>query len=111
MRQDANVHGFLVAVLSCSKISANTGRMPAKIKWVSCAPWLVGTGALECRLENVADQTYRQAIASLFEGDHSAADLIKWREIYEVLENTTDRCEDVADVVESIALKRRVIGL
>lgn len=62
------------------------------------------------RLENVADQTYRQAIASLFEEDHSAADLMKWREIYEVLENTTDRCEDVADVVESIALKRRVTG-
>ena len=63
------------------------------------------------RLENIADQTYREALASLFEGDHSPADLIKWREIYEVLETTTDRCEDVADVVESIALKRRVVGL
>ncbi len=63
------------------------------------------------RLENIADQTYRQAIASLFERDHSPADLIKWREIYEVLETTTDRCEDIADVVESIALKRRVMGL
>jgi uncharacterized protein len=63
------------------------------------------------RLENVADRVYRQAIAALFEGDRPAADLIKWKEIYEVLETTTDRCEDVADVVESIALKRRVVGL
>ncbi len=62
------------------------------------------------RLENVADQVYRQAIASLFEGDRSAADLMKWREIYELLEATTDRCEDVADAVEAIALKRRVMG-
>jgi phosphate transport system protein len=62
------------------------------------------------RLENVSDQVYRQAIASLFEGDRSPTDLIKWKEIYEVLEETTDRCEDVADVVEAIALKRRVVG-
>ena len=63
------------------------------------------------RLENAADEVYRRAISSLFEGDHPVGDLIKWKEIYELLEATTDRCEDVADVVESIALKRRVIGL
>jgi hypothetical protein len=62
------------------------------------------------RLENAADEVYRRAISSLFEGDHPVADLIKWKEIYELLEATTDRCEDVADVVESIALKRRVLG-
>lgn len=63
------------------------------------------------RLENLADQVYRQAIAALFEGDRPAPDLIKWKEIYEFLETTTDRCEDVADVVEGIALKRRVMGV
>lgn len=62
------------------------------------------------RLENAADQVYRQAIASLFVGDRPAADLIKWKEIYEVLEETTDRCEDVADAVEGIALKRHMVG-
>ena len=35
---------------------------------------------------------------------------VKWKEVYELLEATTDRCEDVADVVEGIALKRRVLG-
>ncbi|HZY31170.1 MAG TPA: phosphate signaling complex protein PhoU [Candidatus Methylomirabilis sp.] len=62
------------------------------------------------RLENAADEVYRRAISSLFEGDHPVADLIKWKEIYELLEATTDRSEDVADVVEGIALKRRVLG-
>ncbi len=63
------------------------------------------------RLENAADHTYRQAIASLFEGERPAADLVKWKDIYELLEATTDRCEDVSDAVEAIALKRRVAGL
>jgi predicted phosphate transport protein (TIGR00153 family) len=62
------------------------------------------------RLENVADNVYRGAIAALFDGNRPAADLIKWKEIYELLEATTDRSEDVADVVEGIALKRRVLG-
>ncbi|MFQ5847940.1 MAG: phosphate signaling complex protein PhoU [Candidatus Methylomirabilales bacterium] len=62
------------------------------------------------RLENVADHAYRQAIASLFREDRPAADLIKWKEIYDALETTTDRCEDVSDVMEAIALKRRVLG-
>ena len=56
-------------------------------------------------LENTADHIFRQAIAGLFDGAHSPMDVIKWRDIYEVLEETTDRCEDVANVLESIALK------
>jgi hypothetical protein len=57
------------------------------------------------RLENVADDVSREAIASLFEQGADPIDVIKWKEIYETLETTTDRCEDVANVVESVALK------
>jgi len=57
------------------------------------------------RLENTADEVYREAIAILFEGEHPPLDVIKWKEIYEILETTTDCCEDVANVVEAIALK------
>ncbi len=57
------------------------------------------------RLENVADDLSRRAIARLFEGDLPILEVTKWKEIYELLETVTDRCEDVADVVESIALK------
>jgi predicted phosphate transport protein (TIGR00153 family) len=65
---------------------------------------------LECcveinRLENMADRVYRAAIGELFENTTNIADIIKWREIYEHLESATDRCEDVADVLEGVAIK------
>jgi predicted phosphate transport protein (TIGR00153 family) len=57
------------------------------------------------RLENVADTIYRTALTELFEDDSDIADIIKWREIYEHMESATDMCEDVANVLESVALK------
>jgi predicted phosphate transport protein (TIGR00153 family) len=57
------------------------------------------------RLENVADRIYRSALGELFDGHTDLADVIKWREIYEQMESATDRCEDVADVLEGVALK------
>jgi predicted phosphate transport protein (TIGR00153 family) len=57
------------------------------------------------RLENIADEIYRSAIAGLFTNTKDIADVIKWREIYEHLESATDRCEDVANVLEGVALK------
>ncbi len=57
------------------------------------------------RLENDADRVYRAALAELFEDTTDIADVIKWREIYEHMESATDRCEDVANVLEGVALK------
>lgn len=57
------------------------------------------------RLENMADRVYRSALAELFDDATDVAGLIKWREIYEQMESATDRCEDVADVLEGVALK------
>lgn len=57
------------------------------------------------RLENMADRVYRAAMAELFENVSDVAELIKWREIYEHMESATDRCEDVANVLEGVALK------
>ena len=57
------------------------------------------------RLENAADVVYRTAIAELFEDSTDMAHVIKWREIYEHMESATDRCEDVANVLEGVALK------
>ena len=57
------------------------------------------------RLENVADKIYRTALKELFEDSTDIADIIKWREIYEHMESATDMCEDVANVIESVALK------
>ncbi|MBM2825138.1 MAG: phosphate transport regulator [Dehalococcoidales bacterium] len=57
------------------------------------------------RLENVADEIYRSALGELFDNPTEIADVIKWREIYDHMESATDRCEDVADVLEGVALK------
>ncbi len=57
------------------------------------------------RLENAADVVYRAARAELFEDVTDIADVLKWREIYESMESATDRCEDVANVLEGVALK------
>ncbi len=57
------------------------------------------------RLENVADEVYRSAMAELFDNTKDIAEIIKWREIYEHMESATDRCEDVANVLEGVALK------
>ncbi len=57
------------------------------------------------RLENVADDIYRSATGELFDKPPDIAAVIKWREIYEYMESATDRCEDVADVLEGVALK------
>jgi len=57
------------------------------------------------RLENMADRVFRSAMGELFEDVTDIADVIKWREIYEYMESATDRCEDVANVLEGVALK------
>ncbi len=57
------------------------------------------------RLENMGDVVYRAALAELFEDSADMAHVIKWREIFEQLESATDRCEDVANVLEGVALK------
>jgi predicted phosphate transport protein (TIGR00153 family) len=57
------------------------------------------------RLENQADKIYRAALAELFQDSKDIPYIIKWREIYEYMETVTDRCEDVANVLEGVALK------
>jgi len=56
------------------------------------------------RLENEADSIVRFALAELFD-DIPLEDVIKWREIYEHLENAVDKAEDVANVLEGVVLK------
>ena len=57
------------------------------------------------RLENVGDSVHRSALAELFFDSVDFTYLIKWREIYDDIETAIDRCEDVANVLEGVALK------
>jgi predicted phosphate transport protein (TIGR00153 family) len=57
------------------------------------------------RLENVADKLLRGALARLFREERDPIAVIKWKEIYEALESATDRCEDVANIIEGVVLE------
>jgi len=57
------------------------------------------------RLENEADRIHQQSLKALFEDERDAITVIKWKELLDLLEDTTDSCEDVADLVEGVMLK------
>jgi uncharacterized protein len=57
------------------------------------------------RLENEADRTHQRAVGRLFEEERDPLNIIKWKEILDFLEEATDRCEDVANVLEGVVVK------
>jgi len=57
------------------------------------------------RMENIGDKLFRKALVNLFDEIKDPILVIKWKEIYEHLEDAHDVCEDVADILESIILK------
>ncbi len=57
------------------------------------------------RLENIGDSVFRSAMAELFDDSIDFASLIKWREIYTHMESVIDRCEDIANILEGVAIK------
>jgi uncharacterized protein Yka (UPF0111/DUF47 family) len=57
------------------------------------------------RLENEADQVASKAVGELFANEKDPIEVIKWREIYLMLESATDRSEDAANVIEAVVLK------
>ena len=85
-----------------------------KRRWRSARRWICSVNRIrrssECSvrvnsLENEADRISRDAISLLFEKETDPIAVIKWKEIYENFEAGTDRCEDVANILERIALK------
>ncbi len=57
------------------------------------------------RLENKMDRDFRDALGNLFDNIKDPILIIKWKEVYEHLEDASDRCEDVANIIEGIVLK------
>jgi uncharacterized protein len=58
------------------------------------------------RLENDGDSITRYALQRLFQTNHqNPADIIKWKDLYSLLESTLDECESVAEIIETIAIK------
>ena len=57
------------------------------------------------RLESDADRVFRAGLAKLFREEADVREVIKMKEIYQLLESITDKCEDVANVIEGIVLE------
>ena len=57
------------------------------------------------QLEEEGDAIYHRAVGELFAGTPDPLEVIKWKEIYDTLERAIDQCEDVANVIQSVALK------
>lgn len=57
------------------------------------------------RLENEADDLLRKSLTELFKNPKNAIDVIRWVNIYEIMEDTTDRAEDIANVLQNLITK------
>ena len=89
----------------------------AKLVAISCEQVVIAMKALERRhgvaapaveinrLENEADRTHQQAVGRLFESEKDPLVVMKWKETLDFLEAATDRCEDVANVLEGVVVK------
>jgi predicted phosphate transport protein (TIGR00153 family) len=89
----------------------------ASLTWQSTMQMRVAVEALERRvgvhdpavevnrLENAADDIHDEALRKLFEEERDALVVMKWKEMLDLLEEATDRCEDVANVLEGVVVK------
>ncbi len=69
-------------------------------------PKLVQEHARDIKLmEEEGDAIYHAAIGELFEGTPNPLDVIRWKDLYDKLEDALDQCDDVANVLESISIK------
>ena len=57
------------------------------------------------RLENEADRLHQRAVGQLFDEERDPITVMKWKEIFDLLEQATDRCEDVANLLENVVVK------
>ena len=69
------------------------------------APVVIAACTQIKKLEEEGDFAYHEWLAKLFEEERDPITLIKWKEIYDTLEKTLDQADDVANVLESIAIK------
>ena len=57
------------------------------------------------KTENDADDLFRKTVAILFEDESNVLNIIKWKEIYQIIENTIDGCKEVANIIEGVVIK------
>jgi predicted phosphate transport protein (TIGR00153 family) len=93
-----------ISVRCCERVQHVVTLLP-KLREPECAEAALKTCEEIDRLESDADRVMRSAMSRLFREDVDARELIKLKAIYEHLETISDRCEDVANVIEGIVLE------
>jgi len=93
-----------ISVRCCERVQHVVTLLP-KLRDPECAEAALKTCEEIDRLESDADRVMRSAMSRLFRDDVDARELIKLKAIYEHLETISDRCEDVANVIEGIVLE------
>ena len=106
----------VVRLYSIGKVRPDARELARIIK-ASADQMVIALGALERRkgvaepaveinrLENEADRIHQAAVRLLFQEERDPIEIMKWKEILDFLEDATDRCEDVANVVEGVVVK------
>jgi uncharacterized protein Yka (UPF0111/DUF47 family) len=97
--------GRASAVTLCDILIRATEHIEAAVAQMKDSRIVVARGRDIKLREEEGDQIYHQAIGELFAGKPDAIEVIKWKELFDTLERAVDQCEDVANVLESIALK------
>ena len=96
--QEAKELAFLI-LKSCQAIDKAVALLGGKLEPI--AEYCMEVNSLE----NEADRVCREAVSQLFDEEKDPIQLIKWKEIYETLERATDKCEDAANILESVVVK------
>ena len=87
-------------------ITASTAEVRAAMQTLEQKKGVVVDHAIEInRLENEADRRHQEAVMRLFDEEHDPIVVMKWKEALDFLEDATDRCEDVANVLEGVVVK------
>jgi predicted phosphate transport protein (TIGR00153 family) len=86
-------------------IVACTDQLVSAMKALGKKQQISGCAVEINRLENEADRIHEAALRRLFEEERDAITIIKWKEILDFLEVATDRCEDIANVLEGVVVK------
>jgi uncharacterized protein len=93
------------AVQLCAILIRMGEAIEGAVSHVKDAKSVVSHGVEVKQLEEQGDAIYHEAVGGLFDGTPDALVVIKWKELYDKLEGALDECEDVANTLDSIALK------
>jgi predicted phosphate transport protein (TIGR00153 family) len=86
-------------------ITASTEEVRLALAAMGRHKGLLGHAVEINRLENEADRIHQDAVGRLFDNERDPVTVMKWKETFDFLEDATDRCEDVANVLEGVMVK------